>query len=86
MMKIARAANPAMAAGAVFRGNGRAATISPDFSSGWLVGGLQRSVPPDFLELEDGKPHLTAKGKDAAGEYRHSKYGGYFLWPDTLKV
>lgn len=40
----------------------------------------------DNLELKDEKPHLTAKGKDAAGEFRHSKYGGYFLWPDTLKV
>lgn len=47
---------------------------------------MDKLVQDGLLELKDDKPYLTAKGKNAAGEYRNSKYGGYFLWPDTLKL
>ncbi|MEP6908262.1 MAG: phospholipase D family protein [Pseudoxanthomonas sp.] len=40
-----------------------------------------------YLELKSDKPHLTEKGKAAGGEFRMSpRFGGYFLWPDSLKI
>ncbi|MEZ6057775.1 MAG: phospholipase D family protein [Planctomycetaceae bacterium] len=39
-----------------------------------------------FLELREGKPYLTAKGRDIGGEFRSSKFGPYFLWPDGLSL
>lgn len=40
-----------------------------------------------YLELRSGKPYLTDKGKDAGGEFRVSqRFGGYFLWPESLTV
>ncbi|OOG39658.1 DNA repair protein [Rhodanobacter sp. C06] len=40
-----------------------------------------------YLELKSDKTHLTEKGKAAGGEFRMSqRFGGYFLWPDSLKV
>lgn len=41
-------------------------------------------VETGFCELKAGKPHLTERGKKAGGEWRGSKFGGYFLWPDTF--
>jgi phosphatidylserine/phosphatidylglycerophosphate/cardiolipin synthase-like enzyme len=39
------------------------------------------------LELKSDKPHLTEKGKEAGGEFRMSpRFGGYFLWPESLAV
>ena len=39
------------------------------------------------LELKDGKPYLTEKGKAAGGEFRMSpRYGPYFLWPAMLDI
>ena len=36
--------------------------------------------------MKDGKPYLTAKGKDAGGESRMSStFGPYFLWPEGFK-
>jgi phosphatidylserine/phosphatidylglycerophosphate/cardiolipin synthase-like enzyme len=38
-----------------------------------------------FLELKDGKPYITAKGKDVGGEFcKGSKFGSYFLWPESF--
>ena len=46
-----------------------------------------RFVQSGFLELRDGKYYITAKGKEAGGEFRMSpKYGPYFLWPESLRV
>lgn len=45
---------------------------------------MERLVGAGFLESRDGKPFLTAKGKDSGGEFRGSKYGTYFLWPESL--
>lgn len=40
-----------------------------------------------YLELKSGKPYLTDKGKEAGGEFRMSpRFGGYFLWPESLTV
>lgn len=46
---------------------------------------IERLVATGFLELKDGKPYLTGKGKEAGGEFRGSKYGAYFLWPEAFK-
>lgn len=43
-------------------------------------------VASGFLELRDGKNYITAKGKDAGGEFRMSpKFGPYFLWPESFQ-
>ena len=48
---------------------------------------LERLTGTGHLELKDGKPHLTAKGKDAGGEFKYSKkFGPYFVWPEDLSV
>lgn len=47
---------------------------------------LEKLVVAGFLELKDGKQFLTAKGKDAGGEFRGSKFGPYFLWPESFKL
>ncbi len=40
-----------------------------------------------YLELKSEKAHLTEKGKAAGGEFRVSaRFGGYFLWPESLQV
>ncbi len=47
---------------------------------------LEKLVATGHLELKEGKHYLTAKGKDAGGEFRGSKYGPYFLWPEAFRV
>ncbi len=43
-------------------------------------------VASGFLELRDGRNYITAKGKDAGGEFRMSpKFGPYFLWPESFQ-
>lgn len=43
-------------------------------------------VASGFLEVRDGKNYITAKGKDAGGEFRMSpKFGPYFLWPEGFR-
>lgn len=40
-----------------------------------------------YLEERDGKNYITAKGKEAGGEFRMSpKFGPYFLWPEALHL
>lgn len=46
---------------------------------------LDKLVTAGCLELNDGKHYLAAKGKEAGGEFRGSKYGPYFLWPEAFK-
>jgi hypothetical protein len=47
---------------------------------------IDRLVKSGHLEMKDGKPYLTAKGKDAGGEFRmSSKFGPYFLWPEGFR-
>ncbi|WP_050418020.1 phospholipase D family protein [Azoarcus sp. CIB] len=46
---------------------------------------LDRLVTGGLLELRDGKHYITAKGKEAGGEFRMSpKFGPYFLWPESV--
>lgn len=48
---------------------------------------LERLVVHGLLELREGKHYITAKGKEAGGEFRMSpKFGPYFLWPMELSV
>ncbi len=44
-------------------------------------------VAAGYMETREGKNYLTAKGKEAGGEFRKSpKYGPYFLWPENFRV
>lgn len=48
---------------------------------------LDKLVSSGYLEARDGKHYITAKGKEAGGEFRMSqKFGPYFIWPETLKL
>ncbi len=48
---------------------------------------IERLMGTGHLELKDGKPHLTTKGKDAGGEFKYSKkFGPYFVWPEDLQI
>ena len=39
-----------------------------------------------YLAVEDGKHRLTQKGSEAGGEFvARSRFGPYFLWPETLR-
>ncbi len=46
---------------------------------------LDKLVSVGCLEIKDGKHYLTAKGKEAGGEFKGSKYGPYFLWPEGFR-
>lgn len=44
-----------------------------------------RLVKAGYLESREGKNYITAKGKEAGGEFRMSpKHGPYFLWPEDF--
>lgn len=48
---------------------------------------LQQLISTGHLEARDSKNFLTAKGKEAGGEFRMSpKFGPYFLWPESLAL
>lgn len=48
---------------------------------------IEKLTTGGLLELRNGKPFLTDKGKEAGGEFRMSKkFGAYFLWPEDLKI
>lgn len=48
---------------------------------------LEKLVASGFLEPRDGRHYITAKGREAGGEFKmSSKYGPYFIWPLTLTV
>ncbi|MFZ2629616.1 MAG: phospholipase D family protein [Rugosibacter sp.] len=48
---------------------------------------IEKLVSSGFLEVRDEKNYLTAKGKEAGGEFRMSpKFGIYFLWPVSFKL
>lgn len=47
---------------------------------------MDKLVAGDYLELKEGKHHLTDKGREANGELRMSpRFGAYFLWPENLQ-
>lgn len=47
---------------------------------------IEKLVASGHLELREGKPYLTAKGKEVGGEFHTgAKFGAYFLWPEGLK-
>ena len=48
---------------------------------------VERLIGTGHLELKEGKPQLTVKGKDAGGEFKYSKkFGPYFVWPENLSI
>jgi phosphatidylserine/phosphatidylglycerophosphate/cardiolipin synthase-like enzyme len=48
---------------------------------------IEKLVVSGYLEARDDNHYLTAKGKDAGGEFRKSpKFGAYFLWPLDFKL
>lgn len=48
---------------------------------------IERLVALGLLELREGKPFITQKGKEAGGEFRMSpRFGAYFLWPEGLEA
>ncbi|NMG45227.1 DNA repair protein [Aromatoleum toluvorans] len=48
---------------------------------------IERFVANGLLELREGKHYITAKGKEAGGEFRMSpKFGPYFLWPENVEL
>jgi len=48
---------------------------------------IERLVTLGLLELREGKTFITAKGKEAGGEFRMSpRFGAYFLWPEGLEA
>lgn len=48
---------------------------------------VEKLVASGYLEVRDDKHFLTAKGKEAGGEFRMSpKFGTYFLWPVGFKL
>lgn len=47
---------------------------------------IEKLVASGHLEAREGKHYLTAKGKEAGGEFRMSpKFGPYFLWPELFR-
>ncbi len=48
---------------------------------------IDQLVTAGYLEIKEGKNYLTAKGKEAGGEFRMSpRFGPYFLWPEGFKL
>jgi len=46
---------------------------------------MEKLISLGFLETNEGKQYLTPKGKDAGGEFRmSSKFGPFFLWPESF--
>lgn len=47
----------------------------------------EKLIATGHLEVKSGKNYITAKGKEAGGEFRtSSKFGSYFLWPEGLSL
>jgi phosphatidylserine/phosphatidylglycerophosphate/cardiolipin synthase-like enzyme len=47
---------------------------------------LEKLVALGYLDVKDGEHHLTTKGKAIGGEFKGSRFGPYFLWPESLKL
>lgn len=48
---------------------------------------VEKLIAFGYLEARNDKHYLTAKGKEAGGEFRMSpKFGTYFLWPVGFKL
>ncbi len=46
---------------------------------------LEKLVASGHLEVKDGEYYLTTKGKEIGGEFKGSRFGPYFLWPESLR-
>ena len=48
---------------------------------------IEQFLAKGLLKMKEGKPHLTAQGKEAGGEFKYSKkFGPYFVWPDDMQT
>lgn len=48
---------------------------------------LERAVTSGYLEVRDGKHALSAKGEQAGVEFvAKSRFGPYFLWPESIEL
>ena len=48
---------------------------------------IEKLIQQGYLEEREGKNYLTAKGKEAGGEFKVSKrFGPYFIWPETMTL
>ncbi|MEA5420548.1 phospholipase D family protein [Spirulina sp. CCNP1310] len=48
---------------------------------------LDQLISSHYIEIKEGKNYLTAKGKEAGGEFKMSqKYGPYFIWPADFSI
>lgn len=48
---------------------------------------IEKLSSEGYVETKGNKQFLTAKGKEAGGEFRSSpKFGPYFLWPENFSV
>lgn len=47
---------------------------------------IEKLVSLGFLEKKGDKEYITPKGKEAGGEFRTNKHGGYFLWDKDMKI
>lgn len=48
---------------------------------------LEKLTNAGYLTLSKEKPQLTDKGKNIGAEYiSKARFGGYFLWPDDIKI
>ena len=47
---------------------------------------MERLIKSGYLDARENKHYITAKGKEAGGEFRVSpKFGPYFLWPESFR-
>lgn len=44
----------------------------------------ERLTTDGYLEDRSGKPYLTDKGVSIGASWRAGRFGGYFLWPETI--
>lgn len=48
---------------------------------------VEELVGLGYLEANNGKHYIKAKGKEAGGEFKRSpKYSPFFIWPENLIV
>ena len=45
---------------------------------------MEKLVSLGYLEVREDKQYLTAKGKQAGGEFRTGQFGSYFLWLENF--
>lgn len=48
---------------------------------------IEKLCVAGYIEIKDDKNVITAKGKQAGGEFKYSpKFGPYFIWPEDIQL